>query len=113
MIYLLNTSPFGGFTSQVSLKDAKILKACYIESRCKSMLLIYDEDTRSTLGQWYESAHAQPDIQAIAFQRDNVLRFYHTQHEDNQFLSRVESLSGASFFETSDTFVDMVYGVSA
>ena len=114
MIYLLNTSPFGGFASQASLKNIISLKACYVGSRCKGMLIIYKGDTRCTLGQWYENTQAQPDVQEIHFQHENVLRFHLMEDNDNnQFLTQVESLSRGSLLETSDKFIDMVFGVSA
>lgn len=78
------------------------------------MLIIYKGDTRCTLGQWYENTQAQPDVQEIHFQHENVLRFHLMEDNDNnQFLTQVESLSRGSLLETSDKFIDMVFGVSA
>ncbi|BCR83524.1 uncharacterized protein ACHE_10926S [Aspergillus chevalieri] len=111
MIYLLHTSPFGGFASQASLKNVISLKACYVGSRCKGMLLVYKGDTTCTLGQWYENTQAQPDVQEIYFQHDNVLRFHLMQGKGNkQFLARVESLPKVFPLDTSDKCIDMVYG---
>ncbi|KAE8356784.1 hypothetical protein BDV28DRAFT_154454 [Aspergillus coremiiformis] len=112
MIYPLHTSPSGGFASQASFTNVKILKACYMGPRCKGMLLIYDNDTRSILGQWYESTHVQPDIEVISFQRHDILRFYLRQHDENQILGRVRSFSGASPLEKGESFVDVAHGVS-
>jgi hypothetical protein len=112
MIDYLNASPFGSFASQASLENVRALKACYSGSRCKGMLLIYNDDTRSILGQWYESTHTQPDIQVIPFQRGSVLRFCFAQNGDIQFLSGVKSFSEYSLLRTSDMSVDVVYGVS-
>lgn len=114
MIYRLSTSPFGGFASQAYLKDIKSLQVGYMGSRCKGMLIVYSDDTRNTLGQWYEGTHAQPRVQKLHYQRDSMLRFYLTKHNGNMFLNRVESLLAASSsLETNEQYVDLFYGVSA
>lgn len=78
------------------------------------MLLAYKGDTRCTLGQWYENTQAQPDVQEIYFQHDSVLRFHLMQGNGNeQFLARIEFLLKVSPLDTSDKFIDIVYGVSA
>lgn len=85
-----------------------------MRSRCRGMLLAYKGDTRCTLGQWYENTQAQPDVQEIYFQHDSVLRFHLMQGNGNeQFLARIEFLLKVSPLDTSDKFIDMVYGVSA
>ncbi|KAL4887995.1 hypothetical protein BDV59DRAFT_189550 [Aspergillus ambiguus] len=109
-LYLLNTSPCGGFISQAPLKNIRAVQACYQGSRCKGMLLTYNDDTTYTLGQWYESTHTPFDTKVVFFKRDRYLRFYFKQHGENLILSRVESLRGASAQESN--IVDAVYGTN-
>ncbi|PWY87061.1 hypothetical protein BO94DRAFT_535177 [Aspergillus sclerotioniger CBS 115572] len=108
---LSSTSIFEGFTSKASLINIQTLKACYIGPRCKGMLLIYDDDTRCILGQWYEGTSSQPDdIRELYFESNDVLRFYFMQNNGNQILNRIETSPQVSSPEESELFVDFKYG---
>lgn len=102
------------FASQALLRDIQVLKACYVKSRCTGMLIIYEDDTRSVLGQWYESTDVQPETKTLSFQPDHVLRFHMSDDSKGPVLLRVESLpsSSPSVLEDIENTLDVVYGVS-
>ena len=76
------------------------------------MLLLYNDDRRCILGQWYENTHVQqPNIQTISLQINGYLRFYFANKGNAQFYTHVKALEGP-LNEIGATYVDIAYGVS-
>ncbi|KAE8406561.1 hypothetical protein BDV37DRAFT_269893 [Aspergillus pseudonomiae] len=94
----------------VDLLNIRIIKACYMNSRCTGILLYYNDDAIRILGRWYESTRIQPDIEEIFFQNDNVLRFYLTYTDNQLSLIRVKALPRTTPLERDIVFLDILYG---
>ncbi|PYI03592.1 hypothetical protein BO78DRAFT_389316 [Aspergillus sclerotiicarbonarius CBS 121057] len=110
MTRFLYTSPFISFISQASSKNITMIKACYVNSRCTGMLLLYNDDRSCILGQWYENTHVQPEIQAISLQNDGFLRFFFEKEDRRQFITHVNALTGTPLNETGVMFIDVTLG---
>ena len=112
VVDLLQTDIYLRFSSRASFRNIRIIKACYMNSRCTGILLYYNDESIRILGRWYESTRIQPDIEEIFFQNDNVLRFYLTYTDNQLSLIRVKALPRTTPLERDIVFLDILYGVS-
>ncbi|KAE8154083.1 hypothetical protein BDV25DRAFT_167797 [Aspergillus avenaceus] len=106
----LNSSPWTSFSSQGSLINIKKLKLCFLGSHCTGMLLIYDDDSASALGQWYEGTSDQADIFDLDYRPNHILKFSLVEPEGHGhvYVGNIMSIPASDISDITET--DIIYG---